>query len=586
MLEFRKSGGILINKYFNMKKSSQKNFLSLIGPYWWFLGLILLVNLGVNGLGLWIPKVISGAMDSFGGIDFDLTRVVLTFVFLSVLIFLFSLIQSFLQTYLAETVGRDLRTKLVNKIAKQQFNFINELTPEKLLTVVTSDVDNIKQALTVGLVQVFSSIVMIVGSSILLLGINWKLALMVLVVVPIIAVVFVFLFSRIKNFFKRSQAVIDRLNRIISESIVASALIRIVNSQQKELEKFNDQNGQAKEIGMSIMRLFSSLIPLVGLIANATGVLILLMGGKFILSNELTIGELVAFNNYLWMLIFPIIMLGFISNILARAMTSYQRINQVLEAEDKNDFGSLEKEITGKINFKNVSLKFGQKEVLKNISFEVHPGSKTAILGPTAAGKTQIFYLLSGLLNPDGGEILIDNVPIKKYSQKCLSGQLGLVFQDSSIFNTTLKENINFKNVKDNKGLEKAIDTAALGEFIESLPDGLETKITERGSNLSGGQKQRLTLARALAINPKILLLDDFTARVDKSTEKEIFTKLKKNYEGITQVLITQQISSVLDFDQIILIMEGEVLARGTHKELLKNCSEYQQLFSSQRSTQ
>ena len=143
-----------------------------------------------------------------------------------------------------------------------------------------------------------------------------------------------------------------------------------------------------------------------------------------------------------------------------------------------------------------------------------------------------------------------------------------------------------FKNNEDNEGLSKAIETAALGEFIESLPDGLETKITERGSNLSGGQKQRLTLARALAINPKILLLDDFTARVDKSTEKEIFTKLKKNYAETTQVLITQQINSVIDFDQIILIMEGEVLASGTHKELLKKSSEYQQLFSSQRSTE
>lgn len=567
-----------------MKK--KKSFLEEIKPYFGFLSLILGCSLIGNGFNLWLPKVISGAIDSFTGGSFNFQKIGTVMIVLSVAIFLVALGQSFLQTFLAEKVAKDIRKKLVDKISEQNFSFVNKMTPEKLLTVLTSDVDNVKQALTIGLVQVFSSIIMIVGASVLLLGINWKLGLMVLIIVPLIAVVFIFLFGRIKNFFKRSQAVIDRLNRIISESIVASALIRIVNSQQKELGKFNDQNSQAKEIGMSIMRLFSSLIPLVGFIANATGILILLMGGKFILAGNLTMGGLVAFNNYLWMLIFPIVMLGFISNILARAMTSYQRINQVLEAEGENDFGSLEKEIKGKISFKNVSLKFGQKEVLKNISFEILPGSKTAILGPTAAGKTQIFYLLSGLLNPDKGEILIDDVGLKKYSQKCLSSQLGLVFQDSSIFNTTIKENINFKNTEDNEVLNKAIETAALGEFIQSLPDGLETKITERGSNLSGGQKQRLTLARALAINPKILLLDDFTARVDKSTEKEIFTKLKKNYGGTTQVLITQQINSVIDFDQIILIMEGEVLASGTHKELLKKSSEYQQLFSSQRSTE
>lgn len=267
-------------------------------------------------------------------------------------------------------------------------------------------------------------------------------------------------------------------------------------------------------------------------------------------------------------------------------MTSYQRIEEVLNFEGKDDFGDIDQEIKGKIEFKKVSLSFGQKQVLKEVSFEIKPGSKTAILGPTAAGKTQIFYLMSGLMKPNSGEILIDDVPVKKYCQKCLSGQLGLVFQDSSLFNLTIKENINFQNKEDENNLKKAIETAALDDFIKTLPEGLETKITERGSNLSGGQKQRLTLARALAVNPKILLLDDFTARVDRSTEKDIFARLKKNYGDITQVLITQQIASVEDFDQIILIMEGEVLAKGTHKELLKKSPEYSQLYSLQMSTE
>ncbi len=564
----------------------KQNFLSLIKPYWWFLGLILGLSVVVIGLNLFLPKIAATIIDSLNNDNFEISPTIVLLLSLSVAIFIFSVLQSFLQTYLAETVGKDLRAKLIDKIAKQRFNFINEFTPEKLLTVLTSDVDNIKQATTIGLVQIFSSVIMLGGSMFMLLGINKKLALTVLMIVPVIAFVFISLFGRIRNLFKRAQAVIDRLNKVISESIVASALIRIVNGQNIEMEKFNNQNDQAKEIGVSIMKLFSSLIPLMGLIANSTAILILLMGGKYILKGDLTIGEMVAFNNYIWMLIFPIMMLGFISNILARAVTSYQRVSLVLESEDKNDFGNFEKEIEGKINFNKVSLKFGQKEVLNNISFEIKPRSKTAILGPTAAGKTQIFYLLSGLLNPQSGEILIDDVPVKKYSQKCLSDQMGLVFQDSSIFNTTIKENINFKKNTDEVELKKIIETAALGEFVSSLPNGVETKITERGSNLSGGQKQRLTLARALAINPKILLLDDFTARVDKATEKVIFEKLKKNYSGITQVMITQQINSVIDFDQIILIMEGEVLASGTHKELLKNSQEYQQLYSLQMSTQ
>lgn len=564
----------------------KKYILSLIRPYWWALGLVLICSLISNGLTLWLPKIGSGVIDNFSTVNFSLNKTIILLVCLAVLIFIFSLSQSFLQTFVAESLARDLRSRLMEKISQQNFVFIEKITPEKLLTVLTSDVDNIKQAMTMGLVQIFSSVVMIAGATVLLLSINVKLAGMVLLIVPIIGIIFFSLFRKIKNYFKKSQEVIDRLNKVINESIVAAGLVRVLNSQVWEIKKFNDQNSQAKGIGMSILKLFSTLIPLINLLANMAIVLILLVGGKFVLGGTFTVGNLLAFSNYVYMLIFPVIVLGFISNILVRAMTSFQRVMEVLNSPETNDFGCFEKELAGKITFKNVSLSFGQKEVLKNVSFEVLPGKRTAILGPTGAGKTQLFYLMSGLINPDKGKILIDDVVLKKYSQKCLSDQMGLVFQDSSIFNTSLKENINFGKKSDGDNLDMVLETSALKEFIEGLPDGLETKITERGSNLSGGQKQRLTLARALAINPKILLLDDFTARVDKATEKEILNKLIKNYKGITQVMVAQQINSVIDFDEIIFLMEGEILAGGTHKELMKKCPEYQQLYSLQMSTE
>ncbi len=567
-------------------KEKNKGIFKEIKPYLGLLGLLLLVALINNGLNLWLPKITSGAIDSFNGQNFEISKIICEMTGVSVIIFVFAVGQSFLQTFLAETVAKNMRERLVNKISDQDFGFVNKVTSEKLLTIMTSDVDNVKQAMTTGLIQIFSSIILVVGSAVMLLRINVKLGLMVLAIVPVVGLVFFNVFGRIRSFFKRAQAVLDRLNKVIKESIVAAGLVRIVNSQNREIDKFNGQNDQARDLGLSIMKLFSGLIPTIGLLANSTVILILLVGGRLILAGEFTVGDLTAFNTYVSMLIFPMIMLGFVSNIIARAVTSYQRIEEVLNFEGKDDFGDIDKEIKGKIEFKKVSLSFGQKQVLKEVSFEIKPGSKTAILGPTAAGKTQIFYLMSGLMKPNSGEILIDDVPVKKYCQKCLSEQLGLVFQDSSLFNLTIKENINFQNKEDENNLKKAIETAALDDFIETLPEGLETKITERGSNLSGGQKQRLTLARALAVNPKILLLDDFTARVDRSTEKDIFARLKKNYGKITQVLITQQIASVEDFDQIILIMEGEVLAKGTHKELLKNSSEYRQLYSLQMSTE
>jgi ATP-binding cassette subfamily B protein len=264
------------------------------------------------------------------------------------------------------------------------------------------------------------------------------------------------------------------------------------------------------------------------------------------------------------------------------------------ELKDKAE-NTVVKEIKGEVEFQNIVLKYGQRTALKNVSFKIKPGTKNAILGPTAAGKTQIFSLLTSLVEPDEGRILIDGIDLQDFDKKSLFSQLGLVFQDSIIFNTTLRENISFSEdfqkdkTKKNEVdilLQKAIQTATLEDLITSLPDGLETQISERGSNLSGGQKQRLMLARSLAINPKILLLDDFTARVDINTEKQILKNLSQNYPDLTLISITQKIDPIKDYDQIFLFMEGELLASGKHDYLLQNSLEYEQIWESQQSAE
>ena len=564
------------------RSGSAFKIISLAKPYLGFIILIFFLSLAGNGLNLAVPKIIASNLDSFAKSGFNLQSALITLSVITVLIFIFSGIQSLVQTYLSERIGRDLRNRLITKISHQPFSFINEITPEKLLTNLTGDIDNLKQVIALGLVQVFSSIILIFGSAALLISVNVRLALIVLTIIPLIIVLFVFVFSKIRHFFKKAQAIIDRLNKTINESIVAASLIRILNSQYVETQKFLEVNTQSKEIGLSILSLFASLLPLIGIIANFGLVAVVFIGGRSIVSGSFTIGGLTAFLSYISMLIFPIIIIGFISNVMARAVASFERISAVLYAPTKKHKGKLEKELQGKVAFKNVSLNYGNKQILKNISFEIPAGSRTAILGPTAAGKTQIFYLLAGLLKNSSGKILIDDLAQSKYTAKTLADQIGLVFQDSSIFNTSIRENINFKNVNNEGVFQKAIHTAELDDFIASLPDGLETKVSERGASLSGGQKQRITLARALVVNPKILLLDDFTARVDRETEKRIFQNLKNNYSQLTQILITQQISSIKDFDQIILVMEGELLAIGTHEELLKKSPEYLQIYNSQ----
>ena len=257
----------------------------------------------------------------------------------------------------------------------------------------------------------------------------------------------------------------------------------------------------------------------------------------------------------------------------------------LLNHRKQPETGTITKELKGEIELQNVNVLYGQMPVLRDISFTVEPASKIAVIGPTAAGKTQLLYLLTGLIKPTSGSIKFDGHSIEEYNREAFHKQVGFVFQDSIIFNMSIRENIAFSDTVTDESLEKAIETAELKEFINSLPDKLSTVVSERGSSLSGGQKQRIMLARALALNPKILLLDDFTSRVDNNTEKKILDNIQKNYPGLTLISVTQKITTVENYDQIILLMQGEIIAAGKHEELIHTSPEYVQIFNSQKST-
>jgi ATP-binding cassette subfamily B protein len=404
-------------------------------------------------------------------------------------------------------------------------------------------------------------------------------------IVPIIATAFFIVFRKVRVLFRRGREIIDALNRIINESIMGSALIRVLNSQQPESQKFLEKNLESRDLGLSIVRLFSVLIPIIMFVSNLAVVTILALGGHFVVNNSLTLGNFAAFNSYLVMLIFPVMMIGFMSNIIASATASYGRIKQVLDEPPPIETGTINTDIRGDIIVKNVSLSYDEKPILKNISFSVRAGSKSAIIGPTAAGKSQLLYLLTNLIPPGSGTIEFDGISIEKYSREVFHSQIGFVFQDSVIFNMSLRENIAFNDIVTEGSLKKAIETAELTDFIESLPEKLETVVSERGTSLSGGQKQRIMLARALALNPKILLLDDFTSRVDRQTENKILCNIENNYPAMTLISVTQKIAPVRNFDQIILLMEGEIIASGKHKDLKESSPEYIQIYSSQKST-
>src|SRR5664280_63932 len=567
-------------------KNSRPGIFSLLKPYSGIVTLLIIMALLGSSTNMLIPKIIAHGIDTFSAGHFDTRSVVILFLAAAAGIFIFSFLQNIFQTYASERVAKDMRSRLSAKISSQNFTYIIKSNPSKLLTNLTSDIDSIKMFVSMAFVNIISSVFIISGTAVLLILINWRLALTVIAIVPLIAVTFFIVMRKVRTLFKRSRENIDMLNKIINESIMGSALIRVLNSQQPESVKFLEANSVSLNIGLSIVRLFSTLIPVIMFVANLATVTILAMGGHFVVAGTMTLGNFAAFNSYLILLIFPIMMIGFMSNIIASASASYARINEVLDAPATDESGTVDTNITGDIEVKNVSLFFGDKPVLKNISFSVKAGRKTAIIGPTAAGKSQLLYLLTGLIAPDSGSIEFDGVRIDNYTKALFHSQIGFVFQDSVIFNMSLRENIAFSNKVTDESLNKAISTAELSDFIDSLPQGLDTVVSERGTSLSGGQKQRIMLARALAINPKVLLLDDFTSRVDRQTENKILCNLENNYPDLTLISVTQKIAPVRHFEQIILLMEGEVIATGTHKELKESSPEYIQIYSSQRSTQ
>jgi ATP-binding cassette subfamily B protein len=561
------------------------SFGSLLKPY--MAGVIALVVLALaqNALGLVIPKIVATGIDAYGKGTFVVSSTFVTFGIVAIGMFIFIFIQNITQVMIAERVVRGLRARIVEKISRQSFQFVQDETPARLLTNLTSDVDGIKGFVSQVIPQLVSSLFLIIGASVLLFTINWKLALAVLAIIPLIGITFGVVFSRVGGLFKKSQEVIDRLNRVINESILGSALIRVLHGQSIESEKFLDANTRAQTLGVAILKMFASMIPIIMLVSNAALLIVLLLGGHFVIAGSMTVGDLVAFNSYIAILVFPIMMLGFVGNMMARASASLVRIGQVLERPDVVPTGTRQVELSGSIQTEGVTVSYGDKKVLDRVSLTVAPGTKTAVIGPTAAGKTTLLYVLAGLITPHEGVVAYDSIPLTELDRASFHRQAGLVFQDSVMFNVSIRENVLFGAQGTDEDVWKALEVADIAEAIKALPEGLDTVVSERGTSLSGGQKQRIMLARALAMKPRILFLDDFTARVDVRTEQKILNNLAEQFPDITLVSVTQKVSTAASYDKVIVLMEGEVVAQGTHDELMHRSPEYVQIWNSQQST-
>jgi ATP-binding cassette subfamily B protein len=500
----------------------------------------------------------------------------------------------FLQGYLAERasqgVAYDLRNDLFAKIERLGFGYYDRVETGQLVTRLTSDVEQIRTFVGSGVVQLAAAAVMLVGTTVLLFSLDWRLALVALSIVPFIFFLLLRFVRRIGPLFRGVQQTLGRLNATLQEDLAGIRVIRTFAREDYESSRFRAVNDDLLEKNLTTVRTFSNNFPFVFLLANLGTLAIILFGGLQVIGGSLSIGELVAFNTYLGFLLFPILTIGFLAAGISRAGASAQRIFEVfdapLEVQDAPDAVPLPP-IRCRVEFDGVSFRYpgDEREVLHDISFCAEPGQTVAILGTTGSGKSTLVNLLPRFYDVNGGSVRLDGHDVRYVTLASLRSQIGIVLQSSLLFSGSVRANIAYGR-PEAKGeeVEAAARAARADEFIRALPDGYDTIIGERGVGLSGGQRQRIAIARVLLIDPRLLILDDSTSAVDAETEAAIQESLDQLMrEGHRTVfVIAQRVSTVRDADLILVLDEGTIAARGAHEELLRDSELYNEILGSQ----
>jgi ATP-binding cassette, subfamily B, multidrug efflux pump len=501
---------------------------------------------------------------------------------------------TFLQGYLAERASQgvafDLRNELFAKIERLGFGYYDRVETGQLVTRLTSDVEQIRTFAGTGVVQMAAAVVMLIGTTILLILLDWQLALLALSVVPVIFVLLLRFVRRIGPLFREVQQTLGRLNSVLQEDLAGIRVIRTFAREDYEVARYRSVNDELLSKNLQTVRTFANNFPFVFLLANVGTLIIVLFGGLQVISGRLTIGELVAFNTYLGFLLFPIFTIGFLAAGISRAGASSLRVFEVLDAplevEEAPDAVPLPP-IRCRVEFDGVRFRYpgDEREILRGISFSAEPGQTVAILGTTGSGKSTLVNLIPRFYDVTGGSLRLDGFDVRDVTLASLRSQIGIVMQSPLLFSGPVRDNIAYgKPDATQEEIEAAALAAQADEFIRALPAGYDTVIGERGVGLSGGQRQRIAIARALLIDPRLLILDDSTSAVDAETEAAIQESLDRLMrEGHRTVfVIAQRISTVRDADLILVLDGGGIAAIGTHDELLLTSELYNEILGSQ----
>ncbi len=499
---------------------------------------------------------------------------------------------AFLQAYWAErnsqSVAFELRNDLFAKIQRLSFSYHDRNQTGQLMIRATDDVEKVRLFLGQGFLQLVGAFILLSGTLIIIFTTNARLALYTLWILPVAMIIFIAFSSIIRPLFTLVQQKLSTLNTLLQENLAGIKVVQAFTREQTEQAKFAVASNDVLHQQIAIARLFSFIFPLVFMIANLGQATTLYVGGRQIILGTLTLGEWQEFSLYLVYLFFPVAQFGFIISQFGQAAASAARIFEILDAKsDVTDKpGAIElPEVKGLVKFEDVSFGYfgGSEPVLSNITFEAKPGETVALLGATGSGKTTIINLLPRFYDPTQGRITIDGYDLRDVTLDSLRAKIGIVLQETTLFSGTIRDNIAFgKTDASDEEVIAAAKAAAAYEFILSFPQGYDTPVGERGATLSGGQKQRIAIARALLLDPHILILDDSTSSVDLATEAQIQAALDKLMKGRTSFVIAQRISTVINADQILVLDKGRIVARGRHEELLEENEIYAEIYSSQ----
>ncbi len=536
-----------------------------------------------------VPRLIGIAVDD-GVTNRDVNQLIV----LSALIVLASALRglcAFGQNYLGETAAQGgsykLRRALYTHIQQLSFSFHDNAQTGDLLTRSMSDVEQLKNFTGRGMLMIFNLLLLVVGVALALVAMNWKLALLSLLILPLLYWRAAHFSTSMRPLFRAVQDQVATVATLVQDTAAGARVVKAFGQEQREIDRFDTENETLFQRYLDSTRLQSFNTPLLNFIANGATVVMLWVGGLLVIWNQLTIGELVAFYAYLLQIVGPVRQGGFLMSMASRAAASSERILEVLDTpisvSSPPDGVELES-IRGEVEFRDVTCEYHPgRAVLEDVSFVAHPGQTIALVGATGSGKTTVANLIPRFYDVSSGQVMVDGVDVRDVTLGSLRRQIGIVMQETTLFSGSIRENIGFgKADATEDDIIWAAQSARATEFISRLPQGYDTRVGERGVSLSGGQKQRVAIARALLMDPRILILDEFTSAVDATTERLIRAALVELMRDRTTFVIAHRLSTVRAADLILVLQHGRLVDTGTHEELLESSHVYREIHASQ----